>query len=235
MTRKEIFASLNGLGKPLSPFDLIRNDVFHRAQKTGEDTEKLFDEQWKMFEDDFWNAEVRQGRLKRARANHLIAHAVVAETAREVNVGKIATEYQHYAQERKFESVAKELVVLLNHAATYRAMEVQDEHAVFAKIANVIRIWDMSTFHPLILWVNAQPLEDEDKARLFGVMESYIVRREICGFTTKNYNKVVTGIIRNTSDQDDPMSAFFQYLSNFSGDATRMPTDAEVEEALCLE
>ena len=45
---QEIFASLNGLGKPLSPFDLIRNDVFHRARKTGEDDEQLFDDQWKV-------------------------------------------------------------------------------------------------------------------------------------------------------------------------------------------
>ena len=40
---QEIFTSLNSLGKPLSPFDLIRNDVFHRARKTGEDDEQLFD------------------------------------------------------------------------------------------------------------------------------------------------------------------------------------------------
>jgi hypothetical protein len=33
---QKIFASLNGLGKPLFPFDHIRNDVFHRVRKTGE-------------------------------------------------------------------------------------------------------------------------------------------------------------------------------------------------------
>jgi uncharacterized protein with ParB-like and HNH nuclease domain len=77
---QEIFASLNGLGKSLSPFDLIRNDVFHRASKSGEDDEQLFDDQWKSFEEPFWSEQVRQGRFKRARADHLIAHAVVAET-----------------------------------------------------------------------------------------------------------------------------------------------------------
>jgi len=102
---QEIFASLNGLGKPLSPFDLIRNDVFHRARKTGEDDEQLFDGRWKSFEQPFWTEQVRQGRFKRARADHLIAHAVVAETAHEVNVGKIATEYQRYAHERNFPTV----------------------------------------------------------------------------------------------------------------------------------
>ena len=228
---QEIFASLNGLGKPLSPFDLIRNDVFHRAQKTGEDSEKLFDERWKVFEQPFWSEEVKQGRLKRARANHLIAHAVVAETAREVNVGKVATEYQNYARERAFPTIAEELDLLRKHAATYRVMEKQEQNAAFAPIANVLRIWDMSTFHPLILWINARLMEDQEKAKLFSAMESYIVRREICGLSTKNYNKVVTGLIRNSRDKDDPVLAFLEHLAGLSGEASRMPSDIEVEEA----
>ena len=58
---QEIFASLNGLGKPLSPFDIIRNDVFHRAQKANEDSEALFGEKWQQFEQPFWTQQVRQG------------------------------------------------------------------------------------------------------------------------------------------------------------------------------
>ena len=228
---QEIFASLNGLGKPLSPFDLIRNDVFHRAQKTDEDAQKLFDERWKVFEQRFWSEEVKQGRLKRARADHLIAHAVVAETAREVNVGKVATEYQHYARERAFPTIAEELDLLREHAATYRAMEEQEPNTAFAPLTNVLRIWDMSTFHPLILWINAQPIEEDDKSILFNATVSYIVRREICGLTTKNYNKVVIGIIRNVREQNDPVSAFFQHLSGLTGDVSRMPTDIEVEKS----
>ncbi len=228
---QEIFASLNGLGKPLSPFDLIRNDVFHRAQKTGEDEQKLFDEMWKPFEDHFWSEQVRQGRLKRARADHLVAHAVIAETAREVNVSKIATEYQHYVQERKFRTIAEELGILRQHADTYRAMDEQNHQVVFGRIANVLRIWDISTFYPLILWVNAQTLEDEGKAELFHAIESYIVRREICGLTPKNYNKVVPGIIRHIRKRDDIVLAFFDYLSDLTGDTARMPADSQVEQA----
>lgn len=227
---QEIFASLNGLGKPLSPFDLIRNDVFHRAQKTGEDEQKLFDELWKPFEDPFWSEQVRQGRLKRARADHLITQAVIAETAREVNVSKIATEYQHYVRKRAFQTVAEELGILRRHAETYRSMEERNQQVVFSGIANVLSIWDMSTFYPLILWINAQTLEDDDKAELFQAIESYIIRREICGLTSKSYNKVVPGIIRHLSGQDDILSAFFAHLSGLKGDIARMPTDSEVEQ-----
>ncbi len=228
---QEIFASLNGLGEPLSPFDLIRNDIFLRAEKAGENADKLFDEQWKSFEEDFWNEQIRQGRLKRARANYFIAHVVVAEMAQEINVGKVSTEYQHYVRDQEFETVTEELDILLKHADTYRAMEEQDQDALFAGITDVFRVWDMSTFHPLVLWINAQSIKDEDKAKLFKLLESYIVRREICGFTTKSYNKVVPGIIRYIREEPEPASAFSRCLSDhLTGEASKMPTDPEVVE-----
>ena len=230
---QEIFASLNGLGKPLSPFDLIRNDVFHRAQRTGQNQQTLFNNMWKPFEDPFWMQQVRQGRLKRTRADHLIAHAVIAETARDVNIGKIATEYQLYVRERKFQTINEELRMLLNHADTYRIMEEQNQKTIFTRIANVLQTWDISTFHPLILWVNSQSLDDEEKTDIFHAVESYIVRREICGLPAKNYNKVTTGIIRHVSKKKgDIPSAFFNHISSLTtGDASRMPTDAQIKEA----
>lgn len=228
---QEIFASLNGLGKPLSPFDLIRNDVFHRARKTGEDDEQLFDERWRSFEEPFWSEQVRQGRFKRARADHLIAHAVVAETARDVNVGKIATEYQHYSRERAFDTVADELDVLLGHAQNYRKIEEQDSANDIGRIAKLMRIWDLSTFYPLILWIGTYVGEAEDRVRLFALLESYVVRREICGLTTKNYNKVATGFIRAMRDAETSVDGFVSHLTTLTGDISRMPTDAQLAEA----
>ena len=201
---QEIFSSLNGLGKPLSPFDLIRNDVFRRARATGEDIQNIFDDHWKIFEQPFWNEQVRQGRLLRARADHLVTHAVVAETAKEVNVGKIATEYKHYAQDRKFHTIAQELDILRKHADTYRKMEEKHQDVLYKGLTNVLWIWDMSVFHPLILWIESQQLEDSDRARLYYLIETYIVRRELCGLTGKNYNRIVCRIIRSASTQDDP-------------------------------
>lgn len=229
---QEIYASLNGLGKPLSPFDLIRNDVFHRAQETGGDVQKLFGGLWEPFENSFWSEQVRKGRLKRARADHLITYAVIAETARDVNVGKIATEYQRYARERKFTTITEELKILRDHAETYRCMEEQDTKSVLSGVANVFRIWDISTFYPLVLWINSQSLGDQGKERLFRAIESYLVRREICGLTHKSYNKVVPGIIRHLRDKNDIISAFFNHISSMTGDVSRMPTDMEIKEEI---
>lgn len=225
---QEIFGSLNGRAESLSPFDLIRNDVFHRARKSGEDDQRLFDEHWKIFEQPFWTENVRQGRFKRARTDHLIAHAVIAETAREANIGKIASEYQRYAGEKDFPTVADELSVLITHAHTYRAMESLDNNSPLSRISRIFRIWDLTTFHPLVLAVNAKRVNNEQKSELFLCLENYIVRREICGLTSKGYNKVVVGFVKRIQESESPLDAFKGHLASLTGDMSRMPTDTEL-------
>ena len=227
---QEIFASLNGFGKPLSPFDLIRNNIFHRAQRQGEDAQEIYN-LWKRFEEPFWNEEVRQGRFKRTRADHLISHVVVAETGREVSVGKIAVEYQHYVRDRSFPTVAEELNILIGHSETYRAIEQEIAHTSFTKFVHFLRIWDIFTFHPLILWVESQSFDDENKTKFYEICESYIVRREICDLSIKNYNRVVAGIIRNGKSTSDLVSPAIQYLSKLDGEASRIPKDGEFENS----
>lgn len=229
---QEIFASLNGLGKPLAPFDLIRNSVFHRARKLGEDDEELFDGRWKLFEERYWSEEVRQGRWKRARADHLIAHAVVAETAKDVNIGKIATEYQHYARDRSFPSIAEELDVLIKHAKNYRFLEQAKEGSSVERIANVLRIWDLSTFHPFVLWVLSYVSEQDQQRKIFELLESFLIRRELCGLTTKNYNKVTTSFIRSVKYSDNPLVDLGKHMGTMTGDISKMPKDTEVKEAV---
>jgi len=229
---QEIFATLNGLGKPLAPFDLIRNSVFHRARQLGEDDEKLFDGRWKIFEKPFWSDEVRQGRLKRARADHLIAHAVVAETAKDVNIGKIATEYQHYARDRAFPTVAEELDVLINHAKNYRLIEEAKDGTTVGRIANVLRTWDLSTFHPFVLWILSYVVDENEQQRILELLESYLIRRELCGLTTKNYNKVTTSFIRAVKGSVLTFDAFVKHVETMTGDISRMPIDVEVKEAI---
>ena len=110
-------------------------------------------------------------------------------------------------------------------------MEQLTPVGLIARIASVLRIWDLSTFHPLILAVNAKNIDDDQKIGLYRLLENYIVRREICGLTTKNYNKVVTGIIKQVRDSTDPVVSFRSHLTELTGDASRMPSDAHVAEA----
>jgi len=232
---QEIFASLNSQGKPLVPFDLIRNSVFQRARKNEENEEDLFNESWKYFENPFWMEEITQGRLKRPRADQLVAHALKAETAKDANVGKIATEYEYYARSRNFQSAKEELQVLIRHAKSYERIEDPPPGSALESLSEALKVWDTFTFNPFILWVLSYIQDDEEKSKILRLLESYIVRRGICGLTVKRHNQITTGFIRAIKEQTHQThySKFSEYIASMGGsDVSKMPSDLDMMESV---
>jgi hypothetical protein len=225
---QEIFASLNGLGKPLKAIDLIRNDVFYRARLAGEDDEAIFEGHWKTFEDPFWEAMTRQGRFNKARVDFFLAHVLVAETGKEANLGKLAAEYQNYARKRKFESVAAEIENIIQYVPTYRALVQPGELHLVDDIARFLNTWDLTTFYPLILFVSVQDTDDDEKNQLFGLLKAYIVRRDLCGLTSKNYNNVVLRCLTRLRQSGCSAANLLALFHEMEGDAARLPSDVEV-------
>jgi uncharacterized protein with ParB-like and HNH nuclease domain len=223
-----IFASLNGNAEPLSAFDLIRNSIFHRANKNQEDEDSLYEGEWKRLEEPFWKTEVKQGRLKRPRTDHLIAHTLVAETAQDISVGNIANEYISFAMAREFKTVEAEVSSLLKYSDAYRRLEESRYAYPEFRIANFLRLWDLSVFHPIVMWFCVDELTDEEKLKAYHFIESYIVRRDICGLTRKNYNNAVPQMLRAAKSSDDPINAIRQRMNELEGDNSRMPSDLEL-------
>ena len=69
-----IFETLNARGEPLLPADLLRNYIFLRAARLGENQEVLYKQHWSKFDDPFWRTEVKQGRLNRPRSDLYMQH-----------------------------------------------------------------------------------------------------------------------------------------------------------------
>lgn len=229
---QSIFASLNGNAEPLSAFDLIRNDIFHRASKALENEDALYKGNWSRLETQFWKTEVKQGRMKRPRTDHLVAHTLVAETAQEINVGQVANEYRIFAKAHGFETVEAEITSLLEYADVYEALERRDEHLPEARIATLLLAWDMSAFHPLVMWIGKHGPSEEAKRKAYALLESYIVRRDLCNLTRKNYNKVVPSLLRAAKGADDLPAALLTQMLSFEGDISRLPHDQDVQRAV---
>ena len=128
--------------------------------------------------------------------------------------------------------MGNENLMSFGHAATYEDLERIPPTGLVARIAGVLRIWDASTFHPFILAINTKSIDDDQKANLYALLESYIVRREICGLTTKNYNKVVTGLVRQIRGSADPLNSVRKHFAALKGDASLMPSDLKVGESV---
>ena len=229
---QQIFASLNGLAEPLSPADLIRNDIFHRAVKEGIDVDDLYERKWRgEFEESFWTYKIKQGRFKKPRIDHFIGHLVIAETARSVDIKRISSEYKRYANEKTFQGAEDEIDALLEHAQTYKALtgDIDENNSLF-RLKSVLDKWDISTFHPLVMAIKKRGLGFKIERKLFHLIESYIVRRTLCGFTTKNYNNVVLGLIRAIKDEANPEKKFVERLFKLDGVGAKFPLLDEVVE-----
>lgn len=229
---QSIFASLNGNAEPLTAFDLIRNDIFHRAAKKGEDNDELFEQKWKNLETDFWKEEVKQGRIKRPRTDHLIRHSLVAEMAKEISTGRVVHEYKAYSDLKGFESVADEVENLLKYSNVYKNLEKRNNNNPEARIGRFLDIWDMSAFHPLVFWIGVQNITDDLKRKIYQEIESYIIRRDVCGYTNKSYNKTVPALIKSISNSENVLKSLMDEIQSFKSEINIMPSDSEMNRKI---
>lgn len=69
-----IFETLNDRGTPLLKADLIKNWIFQHGEKVGADVEQWPESHWVDFDDDWWRAEITQGRHSRSRIDILLQY-----------------------------------------------------------------------------------------------------------------------------------------------------------------
>ena len=191
-----IFETLNARGEPLLPADLLRNYIFLRAARLGEPQESLYEQYWKPFDDPFWRQHVRQGRLIRPRSDLFMQHYLSSRQFNDVPVSHLFVEYKHWIDSQKpFSSVAGELQALANARENYRTFIAAPAGTLLGSFGRFLEIFDVGTINPLMLIIaEAKPTEVEWKAMLTS-LESYILRRTVCGLPTKAYNRIFSARI----------------------------------------
>jgi len=232
-----IFETLNERGEPLLAADLIRNNIFQRADSRttpGEPTaEKLFDLHWKLFENRFWEVEEKQGRFKKPRLEFFLANFIAGQIASEVNLSKLFSEYKAFVRTRAYPTIVDELIELSRYGTIYRELIERNSASPLGDFARKLLPWDQTTVYPLVLrlW-GAEGLETADKARSLDLLLSYIVRRAACGLNNANYNKVFLSIIAKLDASDWTSESVERALMASKADSARFPDDAEFERGL---
>ena len=228
-----IFETLNSGGEPLAAMDLVRNDVFHRAVRQGEDVEQLMDERWRTFEAPFWKEEVSQGRLSKPRIDFFLAHTLAAETGKEILLSELYARYKAHVADKRFTSVDAELQALLHHAPTYRALAQPSGDGALAKLARRLQAFDVSTAFPLVFVIAASEAPEEVKATLYDLIASYVIRRALCeGMSGKNYNNTFIRVAGQLRANGVSGSSFAGAFFENDKPTVRFPSDAELTTAI---
>ncbi|WP_426243094.1 DUF262 domain-containing protein [Psychrobacter sp. TWP2-1-2] len=246
-----IFETLNARGTQLLPADLIKNFLFRKVVGSDKEVEHLYTEYWLAFDSDFWREEVSQGRTKRPRIDWFLQNYLSLMLQDDIKVSHLFDSFKAYVNDTednydKFnnqffkhpKSTTEHLIALKQFAKFYQTI-TQPKDERLALFLYRLEAVDTATVYPLlllatILW-QSQPNELHN---FLSILESYLVRRMVCGMTSKNYNRYFTDVIkdiyRTKKESDIPINAkdVHTILSKSDSDSSRMPDDIELKSQL---
>lgn len=243
-----IFETLNARGEPLLASDLLRNFIFVRADRRGEDYRKLYGTYWRSFDtlkvDDqttkqekfFWKINERQGRLVRPRLDLFFQHFLSMKRAEAddieepIQIGHLYAEYKEWiARKTPYATVEAELADVTSKADVFKGFFVPDTTTRMGQFAARLKVLDTSTVYPLLLFLATS--DRVEKASLDGILEdleSFLVRRLVCGRTTKNYNRLLLQVLKLAAAETSlTRSRLQEILLAGRGDAVDWPSDED--------
>jgi hypothetical protein len=223
-----IFETLNGRGARLHATDLIRNFLFMRADREGADSEELYETLWAPFESSYWSEEQRRGRMRKPRLEWFIHASLQAERQEEIDLGRLYYEYRQFAADAPAE---QQLRLLSEYATHYQHLLTARDDTPIGRFGRRIAPYDITTLHPLALFVARSGLPDAQKDEMYGDLISFVVRRAVCGLGSKNYNNVFLTTLKQLKTAGASPQGMRAILSAHTGSASRWPSDSEFRAA----
>lgn len=244
---QEIFDTINSLGVRLTIGELLKNYMFKEPSLV-----ELYDSKWlAIFENDeeqvdYWSTERSSGRVKRDNMELLLYCFLIIETKKEIRLDRLFKEYKLYLKGKTVEE-KKDFLLRLSNLATIYAKMPQEKELVEIKFSDsekrffhLLENLEITTIFPLVLYLYKNITDQQDLLKAFVLLESFLALRQICKFTTKNYNNLFIQIIRaleKPTDKEDPTSVDIssphlrEILASFTEFGNRFPTELEIKEA----
>lgn len=226
-----IFETLNSKGEPLLAMDLVRNNIFYRAEREKAEVEELYNNLWDPFDHSWWKEPAPFARPMRPRIDHFLAHVLAAETGLKISMRELYAEYRAFAVPRgkpRFQRVEDELQLLGKYSPIYETLEgrLHDDKDL-EWLGQKLAAWQVTTAYPVAMQICAAEIGCEEKRNLYRLIYSYIVRRSLSGLTAKNLNRVFQSLSQAFIEKGPSIAVFQGYFSARTGDSTRFPSDDE--------
>jgi hypothetical protein len=236
---QEIFESLNAQGTPLLAIDLVKNHVFRRAADAKVDLDQLDKQLWRELDAKWWREEQRQGRFKRPRAELFLMHWLTMRNRSEVPALGLFVEFQRQVDPAVVPDSGIQGFVegFIADARLYRSFDDLPKGTVPRRFFDRLELLDTTTLYPIALRLFVAEREGElDEAgrdRALRALESWVVRRMICDYTPKNYNRIAVDLLKAVAASDqEPHLPVIEFLRVASVDTELWPSDALVVRTL---
>ena len=245
-----IFETLNARGEPLLPSDLVRNFLFLEASRqpsTADRVTPLYEQHWSRFDSPpgaaFWKANVTQGRFTYPRVDLFLFHfltSFIDDPKDEVQVsysylfGAFQLWWRNAKQMAPPRDVETELRRIGDYAVVFQTLFSDSDDGRLGLFARRLRSMDTSTVYPLLLFLLVERGHETAAERdaILGDIESYLVRRAVCGLTPKGYNRIFVKMLVDLRKGGPVTRDRVQgQLMALTGPTAAWPTDAEFKHA----
>ena len=233
-----IFQSLNGKGRLLLQFDLLRNDLFLRMrQQENENKDELYKTYWNRFESSKWGGDITE---------EFLQHFLMFKLATE-KVSPLFRNYQKYRKDIKNETIEDELKELKKCAKNYEYIaSISSDNNEFGK--NVGKemgfykdILEITTLRPFVLYLLSDSnLSQKHILYVLRALESYVIRRVICiNNPMVRFNRSFATIIGTLIGKNTPMfppnvdvRMVLEQLSKSKSDTEKWPGNEDVYQSV---
>lgn len=232
-----IFETLNSRGVDLTPGDLMRNFIFQRAEGLGQEhgllkVDELYEKHWLPLDGPFWNSTAYRGRQGAHRLDWMLTDHLSMKKAGIVSKESLFDGYRRWIiDERPFEGIEEELESITASSAVERKIFEQDKNNTIGRFGLFAEAFDVSTVFPLVIYLATEAKVGEKLSTALSMLESYILRRDIAGLSTKNYNRFfVITIDRLRESEGCKVDALARWLATRPNDTDRWPNDVEFRQ-----
>jgi hypothetical protein len=163
-------------------------------------------------------------------------HYITFRTEQEVTAGGLFDAFRTYWRRVPERSTEGELREQRRFAAAFASLLVPDTSTRVGVFAERLDVIDTSTAYPLLLHLLVEvgdQLPEGDLDRIVVDLESFLVRRMICGLTSKNYNRIFLSLLREVraAGPAEAAARIRTYLLEGKGEAVKWPDDRDLERA----
>ncbi len=239
-----IFETLNARGTPLLAADLVKNFILQTAERQDKDKDSFHAKHWKHFEEErsstskgpWWLEEIRQGRIYRPRLDVFLNHWLVIRTQKEVKSRDLFSTFKKHVEASAKTDIEAVVQNFVHIAGAYKRL---DQWPAGSPEESFIYRWGVvqaGVLTPVLLQLFAASEAELSPVRrrlALQHLESFLVRRLACRFTSKDYNRLFLDLVGQLSGElhraDEVVQEFLLGQEAYS---RAWPTDTEFRDAI---
>ena len=226
-----IFETLNARGTPLLQAEMIKNRILYEAHAEGgaPDAGALWG-----FDSDWWRDEVGRGYLRRPRIDVFLNNWLAMRRVSAIGSNEEFESFKGYFREKKGagESIADVATDIGRIGKIYEDLERRRIPAIdtFLRRREVMQVGVLT---PVLLSLFASDVPQAQREKGLRAVESYLVRRMVCGMSTRNYGKLFIGLLGELVQSADAEAGdtIVRYLRSQRAHANVWPDDRMLENA----